>query len=100
MVAEFPVLVWDDFDTSLCKSIQNGINKTDIYVIKIRFDTTTLPKVGFSEGSDCKESACQCRRPRFDPWVEKVPWRREWQPSTVFLPGEFHGQRNLVSYCP
>ena len=35
----------------------------------------------------------QCGRPRFDPWVEKVPWRREWQPSPVFLPGEFHEQR-------
>ena len=45
MVAEFPVLVWDGFDTSLCNSIQNGINKTDIYVIKIRFDITALPKV-------------------------------------------------------
>ena len=91
MVAEFPVLVWDGFDTSLCNSIQNGINKTDIYVIKTRFDIASLLKVGFPGGSDCKESACQCRRPRFDPWVEKVPWRREWQPSTVFLPGEFHG---------
>ena len=38
--------------------------------------------------SDGKESACQCRRPGFDPWVEKIPWRREWQPTPVFLPGE------------
>ena len=34
----------------------------------------------------------------FDPWVGKIPWRREWQPTTVFLPGEFHGQRSLVGY--
>ena len=40
----------------------------------------------------------QCRRPRFDPWVSKVPWRREWQPTLVFLPGEFHAQRSLVGY--
>ena len=33
---------------------------------------------------------------RFDPWVKKIPWRREWQPTLVFLPGEFHGQRSLV----
>ena len=48
-----------------------------------------------------KESACQCRRHRrsgFDPWVRKIPWRREWQPTPVFLPGEFHGQRSLVGY--
>ena len=36
----------------------------------------------------------------FDPWVEKIPWRREWQPTPVFLPGEFHGQRSLVDYSP
>ena len=35
---------------------------------------------------------------RFDPWVKKIPWRREWLPTSVFLPGEFHGQRSLVSY--
>ena len=38
------------------------------------------------------------RRPRFDPWVRKIPWRREWRPTPVFLPGEFHGQRSLVGY--
>ena len=36
----------------------------------------------------------------FDPWVGKIPWRREWQPTLVFLPGEFHGQRSLVGYSP
>ena len=35
---------------------------------------------GFPPGSDGKESACQCRRLGFDPWVRKIPWRREWQP--------------------
>ena len=36
----------------------------------------------------------------FDPWVGKIPWRREWQPTLVFLPGESHGQRSLVGYSP
>ena len=40
----------------------------------------------------------QCKRPRFDPWVGKIPWGREWLPTPVFLPGEFHGQRSLVGY--
>ena len=40
----------------------------------------------------------QCRRPQFDPWVGKIPWRREWLPTPVFLPGEFHGDRSLVGY--
>ena len=34
----------------------------------------------------------------FDPWVGKIPWRRAWQPTPVFLPGESHGQRSLVGY--
>ena len=53
---------------------------------------------GFPGGSDDKESACQCRRPRFNPWVGKIPWRRKWQPTPVFLPGEFHRQRTLTGY--
>ena len=47
--------------------------------------------VGFPGGSSGKEHACQCRkhkRHRFNPWVGKIPWRRAWQPTLVFLPGE------------
>ena len=47
-----------------------------------------------------KESTCQYRRPGFDPWVGKIPWRRKWQPTPVFLPGKSHGQRHLVGYSP
>jgi len=36
--------------------------------------------------------------PEFDPWVRKIPWRRKWQPTPVFLPGESHGQSTLVGY--
>ena len=36
----------------------------------------------------------------FNPWVGKIPWRREQLPSPVFWPGEFHGQRSLASYSP
>ena len=49
------------------------------------------------------ESICQCRtrrKCRCDPWVGKVPWRRQWQPTAVFLPGESHGQRSLAGYSP
>ena len=34
------------------------------------------------------------------PWVGKIPWRGEWQPTPGFLPGKFHGQRTLVGYSP
>ena len=42
----------------------------------------------------------QCRRLGFNPWVGKIPWRREWQPTPVFWPGEFRAQRSLVGYSP
>ena len=42
----------------------------------------------------------QYGRSGFDPWVGKIPWRRAWQPTAVFLPGEFHGQRSLGGYRP
>ena len=34
------------------------------------------------------------------PWIGKFPWRRAWQPTPVFLPGESHGQRSLEGYSP
>ena len=40
-----------------------------------------------------KETACQCRRHKFNPWFRKIPWRRKWQPTPVFLPGKSPGQR-------
>ena len=43
-----------------------------------------------------QEPGCQCRRCRFDPWVGKIPWRRKWLPSPVFLPGKSYGQRSLA----
>ena len=46
---------------------------------------------------------CQCRRckrPGFNPRVGKIPWRRKWQPTPVFLPGDSHGQRGLAGCSP
>ena len=59
--------------------------------------------IGFPGGSDGKESAYQgrrCKRRGFDSWVRKIPWRRKWQSTPVFLPGRSHGQRSLVGYSP
>ena len=47
-----------------------------------------------------KKICLQCRRPGFNPWVWKIPWRREWVPTPVFLPGECHGQRSLKGCSP
>ena len=57
----------------------------------------------FPGGASGKEPACQCKRCkrlRFDPWVRKIPWKRKWQPTPVFLAGEFDGQRSLAGYNP
>ena len=51
-------------------------------------------------GSDGKVSACNVGDPGLIPGVGKIPWRRKWQPTPVFLPGKSHGQRSLVGYSP
>ena len=55
--------------------------------------------VGFPGGSDSRV-CLWCRGPGFDPWVRKIPWRRKWQPTPVFLPGKSHGWRSLAGYSP
>ena len=47
-----------------------------------------------------RESACQCRRCGFNPWVRKIPWRRKWQLTPVLLPDESRGQKSQVGYSP
>ena len=56
--------------------------------------------MGFPGGSDDKRIRLQRKRPGFDPWVGKIPWRRASLPTPVFLPGESPGQRSLVGYSP
>ena len=54
---------------------------------------------GLPNGSAVK-NRLQCSRRGFNPWVGKIPWRRAWQTTPVFLPGESHGQRGLEGYSP
>ena len=54
----------------------------------------------FLGGSDGRVSACSSGDQGFNPWVGKIPWRRKWPPTPVFLPGESHGQRSLEGYSP
>ena len=55
---------------------------------------------GFPGGTSGKEPACQCRRCGLRSCIGKIPWRRAWQPTPVFLPRESHGQRSLAGYSP
>ena len=56
--------------------------------------------LGLSGDSVVKTLPSQCRRHGFNPWVGKIPWRRRWQPTLVFLPGKSHRQRSLMGYSP
>ena len=69
------------------------------YFIRIR----VCHSRGFPRGSNSKEPTCQGRRRekrRFNTWVLKAPWRRAWQCTPVFMPGESPGQRSLEGYSP
>ena len=61
---------------------------------------TYVGQLGFSGGSDGKESSPNVEKPGFNPWVGKIPWRWKWQPNPVFLPGESQGQKSLVGPSP
>ena len=70
-------------------------------MIKLRTILWNISRLPGFPGGTGKEPACQCSRYKrcgFDPWVRKIPWRRTWQPTPVFLPGESHGQRSLRGY--
>ena len=60
---------------------------------------THIINMSFPGGSDGKESTCHVGTTS-SPWIRKIPWRRAWQPTPVFLPGEAHEQRSLVGYSP
>ena len=80
--------------------LENSMDCTVLGVAKRYFHT------GFSGDAGGKESTCQCRRHRegkrfgFSSWSGKIPWRRKWYLTPVFLPGESHRQRSLVDSNP
>ena len=53
--------------------------------------------VAFMERKDDLQQGASVQ---FSHFVGKIPWRREWEPTPIFLPGEFHGQRRLAGYGP
>ena len=67
---------------------------------KVIFNILFYIAVGFPGGLDGKESACNAGDLASTPGFGKIPCRRKWQPTPVFLPGTSHGQRSLVDYRP
>ena len=74
------------------------LNRTELkWINYIFFIKTDYPKLSLV--AQMVKICLQDKRP-FSPCVGKIPWRRKWQPTLVFLPGESHGQRSLVDYSP
>ena len=88
----------------MCNELGNNIIQLGKSALLIIFMVlrwpTVLPNKGLHWWLSGKESACQNRRHGFDPWVGKIPWRKKWQPTPVFLPEKSQGQRNLAGYRP
>ena len=87
----------------ILSSVTSHLNREETDSIRYNYclfcDSLSWPS--FPGGASGKEPACQCRRHRrlgFYPWVRKIPWRRAWQSTPAFLPGQSRGQRSLVGY--
>ena len=88
-------------DTSKTKHVYGTYS---IHIVFIKWDASLLIGVsiqvdGASLVAQMVKNCLKYRRPRWDPWFRKTPWRREWL-LTVFLSGEFQGQRSVVGYSP
>ena len=89
----FPYMLLQDIEySSLCYTV--GIHRSSIlYILQYIWASQAALAV-----KNIPASAGRHKRGRFDPWVGKIPWGRAWQSTTVFLPGESHGQRSLMGY--
>ena len=75
----------------------------EAHILRYNMRNLSFWDLDFPGGNSGKEPSCQWRslnRQGFYPWARKIPWRRKWQPTPVFLPGKVHGQRSLVGYSP
>ena len=90
-------------DFLLCRRLlvvpSRGSGWTALWGLFSKGTNPILYHLSFPGGSDGK-LCLQYRRPGFDPWVGKIPWRKAWQPTPVFPPGKSHGQRSLMGYTP
>ena len=96
----------DDNNSYLCVPI---LRKCNFYTWNFLIEcicilyTYIYTHMAFQGRASGKEPACQFRRLKrnaLNPWVGNIPWRRAWQPTPIFLPGECYGQKRLVGYSP
>ena len=76
------------------------MNHKDLLCITRNYIQYLVMPCGLPRWLSGKESTYQYWRGRVDPWVSKIPRRRKWQPTPVFLPGKSHEQRSLTDYSP
>ena len=102
MATHFSILAW-----GIPRTERGRLQCTGLYMCVCTYrciHTHTHTRIGgLPRWHSGKESTCQCRKRRrrgFYPWVGKIPWRRKWQSTPVFLPEKSYGQRSLVGYSP
>ena len=96
---------WPDHATQKCRELAlHGISLDYMSKSKLQVHNLGIQEMSHFLGLPWwlrRLSIClQCGRPRFDPWVRKIPWRKKLQSTPELLPGKSHGQRSLVGYSP
>ena len=94
----YSFLSWDTIYICNHMCVYKVINDTTMYTYVYTY--TTLRYVWSFLVAQIVKNLPAMQETRVDPLVGKIPWRRQWQSSPIFLPGEFHGQRNLAGYSP
>ena len=82
------------------KSVSRNTARESVESSKVNHTHFWTICISFPRGSVAKESSCQCRRSKFNPWVGKIPGRRKWQATPVLLPKKSNGPRSLVGKSP
>ena len=77
-----------------------GVAQSPTRLKQLSSSSSSKSYIGLLRPFSWQRICLQCGRPGFNPWFGKIPWKRKWQPTPVFLPGESHGQRSLVGYSP
>ena len=78
--------------------VSDGVLEQAVITVSALFVENVMKKFKSHPGVSVEESACQCRRHEFSPWVWKSPWRRKRHSTPVFLPGKSHGQRSYSTW--
>ena len=93
-------MAWWSSNIKLCFSDLCDVPRVAIQVIWKDLNMLGIKASGLPWWLRQWRTCLQCWRPGFDPWVRKIPWRREWLLSPLFLPRESHEQRSLLGYSP